>query len=337
MKYIIILLFSTFSLSRLNAQCYPDRHNTTWFDGWESCTISDNPNLLRGTSHWIMYDLGHIYKLEKVHFWNINDPDNLQNGIKRAVIDYSMDGMSWVEFGEQSFEIGTGKSIYEGENAFSFEGIKARYLLITVLDTWGGNCAGFGEIKIEVSPITATELVNFDLSCDEVNGKTELSWSLINDSKTVRFDIEKSLDGKNWKTVNSSGNIAVQEGQNKYKYIDNSDIDAYYRIKITDQSGFSRYTNAHYCSKSNIKVKAYPNPFEDRFLVEILAQNNDPVLYRLTDIYGRIIKKGILNTNSLIQHLDFDDLDLVPGNYLLNITQGNKSKNLNLIKIKSVN
>jgi len=337
MKYIFSLFIVFISVLQINAQCYPDRHNTTWFDGWESCEMSDNPNSSRGLSHWILYDLGHIYKLEDVHLWNVNDPENLQDGIKTVVFDYSQDGNDWVEFGEQTFEMATGKSIYEGDEAFSFDGIKARYLLMTVLETWGGDCAGFGEIRIGVAPITATELVNFDMDCDEVNGNTELSWSLTNESETVNFDVEKSFDGKNWRVVNSTGYISVKSGQNEYKYTDNSDGDAYYRIKVTEQSGNYSYTDAHFCSKTDIKTSIYPNPFNEHFTVEILAQNDDPIVYELTDIYGREIKRGIINSSSLINTLNFNDLGLEPGNYFFTVRQGSKTGHLKLIKMNSGN
>ncbi len=335
MKYILSFFIVQIGILQINAQCYPDRHNTTWFHAWESCEISENPNISRGVSHWILYDLGHVYKLEDVHLWNVNDPEHLEDGIKTAVFDYSQDGNSWVEFGQQSFEMASGKSIYEGEDAFSFDGIKARYLLITVLETWGGECAGFGEIKIGVAPITATDLVNFDMDCNEINGYTELSWSLTNESKTVSFDIEKSKDGKDWKVINSTGIIAVQQGQNDYKYTDDSDKEAYYRIKVTDQSGNSTYTDAHFCSKTDIKANVYPNPFNEHFTVEILAQNDEPLIYELSDIYGRKIKRGIINSSSIINTLNFDNLGLEPGNYFFTVRQGSKTGHLKLIKMKS--
>lgn len=335
MKYIFSIIIILTGVLQINAQCYPDRHNTTWFHGWESCEMSENPNSSRGVSHWIMYDLGHVYKLEDVHLWNVNDPEHLEDGIKNVVFDYSLDGNDWVEFGEQSFEKATGRSIYEGENAFSFDGIKTRYLLMTVLETWGGDCAGFGEIRIGVAPITATELVDFDMDCDEKDGYTELKWSLTNESQTVSFDIEKSKDGKNWEVINSTGNIAVRKGQNEYKYTDNSDKDAYYRIKVTDQSGNSVYTDAHFCSKGEIKTNIFPNPFNEHFTVEILAQNDEPLLYELTDIYGRKIKRGVINTSSVINTLDFDNLGLKPGNYFFTVRQGSKTGHLKLVKMSS--
>jgi len=338
MKYIYSLIIIISGFFTANSQCYPDRHNTTWFDSWISCSKSQNPNSIRGDSHWIMYDLGYVYKLEDVHFWNLNDPAQLDNGIKDAFIDYSLDGVSWTEFGVQSFEKATGKSIYQGEDVFEFDGIKARYLLLTVKENWGGDCAGFAELKISVSPITATEMVNFDMDCNEKDGYTELEWSLDNDSKTVEFNVEKSFDQKNWKEIYSSGNIAVKNTKNKYKYRDKSTKDAYYRIKISDGTGEQVYTNPKFCSKSNIMVNAFPNPFVSDFKVDILAQNDEPIIYTLNDIYGRVLAKGIISPNSAINNLNFDNLDLKPGNYFFIARQGSKTGHIKIVKLNgSVN
>ncbi len=336
MKHIFSIIIIVFTINIANSQCYPDRHNTTWFDAWISCTKSQNPNTVRGESHWIMYDLGYIYKLEDVHLWNLNDPNQLDNGVKDIIIDYSLDGNTWSEFGIKSFDKATGRSIYEGDDAFSFNGIKTRYLLLTIQDNWGGECVGFSEIKIGVSPITATEMVNFDLDCNEKNGFTELEWSLTNDSKTVAFEIERSYDQNNWIKIHDTGNIAVKNTIKKYRYQDNSKKDAYYRIKITDDIGKQAYTDAKFCSKSNIIITAYPNPFLNDFKVDIVAQNDDPIIYSLSDIYGRIISNGIIKPDSRINNISFDRLDLKPGNYFFIARQGSKSGQLKMIKMNAI-
>jgi len=336
MKYLLSLIIIIITIGFSNAQCFQDRHNTTWFDSWISCTKSSSPNSIRGESHWIMYDLSYTYKLEKVHFWNVNDPKQLDNGAKDIVIDYSLDGSSWTEFGTQSFDKASGKSIYEGEEAFSFNGVKARYVLLTILDNWGGDCYGFGEIKIGVSPITATEMVSFNLDCNEKDGYTELKWSLENDSKSVAFEVEKSFDQQKWTTIYNSGNIAVKTTNKTYKYQDNSTKDAYYRIKISDNTGGEVYTNPQFCSKSNIIVNGFPNPFISDFKVDIVAQNDEPIIYSLNDIYGRVITKGIINNNSTITNIDFNNLGLTPGNYFFIARQGSKIGSIKMVKMNTL-
>ncbi len=154
MKTKNILLLVSFSIGLvMNAlsQCYPDRHNTTWFDGWVSCEEAENPNPERGDSHWIMYDFNHVYGLGEVHIWNVNDNNHLDWGAQFFAVDYSLDGENWTELDQFTIPRSDGSSIYEGVDATDFNGQEARFVLLTVMENWGGDCSGFAEIRFEVT------------------------------------------------------------------------------------------------------------------------------------------------------------------------------------------
>lgn len=172
------------------SQCYEDRHNTSYTDQWVSCQESENPNLERGSGHWIMYDLGFVYNLGKVHIWNFNVPNQTNAGIKTAIIDYSIDGTSWEEWGSFTIEQANASGFYEGVEGPDLEGIKAKYVIITALDNYGGSCTGLSEIKIEVleevSSTKETPIAGLELSISP-NPATTYS--------TVSFDSEQSMDG----------------------------------------------------------------------------------------------------------------------------------------------
>lgn len=334
-KSIILVAIIISFFFEANSQCYPDRHNTNWFDGWQSCEKKQNPNSVRGNSHWILYDFTHLYKLQNLHIWNSNDPENLNNGVKDIVIDYSIDGNTWFEFDRTSVPIATGKSIYEGIELLNFNGLKTRYLLITALNNFGGECTGFSEMKIEVAPITGTELVNFDIDCDEKNGRTEISWSLLNDSKSIAFDVERSYDGEKWQLINSTGEFAVQRGNTDYSFTDSSDKDAFYRVKVIEKDGKTAISEPAFCAKGNLTIDAYPNPFNDHLQVEILSPNEDLINYSLSDILGRVVLTGFLEKGSKIKTLNFSDLNIVPGNYFLEVVQTNRKGQIKLVKLDS--
>ncbi|MCF6171394.1 MAG: discoidin domain-containing protein [Bacteroidales bacterium] len=154
MKKIFLLLFAgTIFLAETSAQCFPDRHNSTWFDGWISCDEAESPNPERGMSHWIMYDFVYQYQLGQVHLWNSNDPKNLDRGVKQMIVDYSTDGENWTELGTYNMEMASGKTTYQGFDGPDFEGTEARYLLLTAKSNWGGDCVGFSEIRIQVEGV----------------------------------------------------------------------------------------------------------------------------------------------------------------------------------------
>jgi len=89
--------------------------------------------------------------LNQLKIWNVNDPDLLNLGAQNVIIDYSLDGINWTEFGQETFPQAPGISTYEGDDIVDFGGIKARYLLFTIVDNYGGEeCTGFAEMRVAV-------------------------------------------------------------------------------------------------------------------------------------------------------------------------------------------
>ncbi|NND77995.1 MAG: T9SS type A sorting domain-containing protein [Flavobacteriales bacterium] len=144
------------------AQCFEDRHNGNWFDGWVSCTPSDNPNPARGESHWIFYDLHHTYSLGESRFWNYNDPSNTDRGLDQVAIDYSTDGVNWNQLGIYNFPEAPGISTYEGFEGPDLGGVFAKYILITAGSNHGGDCYGLSELRIQVEDVIISDVTEIE-------------------------------------------------------------------------------------------------------------------------------------------------------------------------------
>lgn len=134
----------------VRAQCFPDRHNTSWSAAWMSCETASNPNENRGQSHWAYYDFGKVYALADMKIWNLNEPDHRGSGMRAFEIDYSLDGLSWVHLGSFEIDQAPGTSTYEGEVITDWEGLQARYVIITPISNYGGQCMGFSEIRFNL-------------------------------------------------------------------------------------------------------------------------------------------------------------------------------------------
>jgi len=168
MKKIYILIFALCLVQQLGfTQCYPDRHSTNFFDGWISCEIAENPNPVRGKSHFIMFDYGRLYALGQTKIWNANDPSHLDWGMQDVAIDYSDDGVNWKEAGIFTFQQASGLSIYEGFDGPDLNGIEAQYLLITGISNYGSNdCFGLGEIKVAAEEVIVSKVEDIaELDC----------------------------------------------------------------------------------------------------------------------------------------------------------------------------
>lgn len=124
-----------------------------WNNPWLSCQTTTNPNTSRGASHWIRYDLGATYKLGKMQVWNVNKTGESNKGFKEVVIDYSLNGTAWTQLGTYQLNQGTEEAIYPGVEAANFNGLSARYVLITAISNWGASsCSGISDVKFNIAP-----------------------------------------------------------------------------------------------------------------------------------------------------------------------------------------
>lgn len=146
---LLSLFFGLLDVQDLNAQCYPDRHNTTATNSWLTCEPTQSLNAERGMSHWILYDLGQVMEMGKMHFWNLNHPELLDQGAKTLVIDYSTDGVIWEEWGTLDLEMAEASGFYEGSEVADLERLRTRMLLFTIIENHGGDCYGFAEVRVE--------------------------------------------------------------------------------------------------------------------------------------------------------------------------------------------
>ncbi len=163
-RTFLVFCFTCCFLVEIYSQAYPDRHSTNLSDSWLSCQTSSNPNSARGNGHWIMFNLGDIYSLTSSKIWNFNTPERintydnqpwsisrlpgkLEDGMKDMIIDISLNGVTWQEWGRFTLPKGPGSSFYQGVSGPDFGGKLARFVLITAVSNHGGNCYGLGEIK----------------------------------------------------------------------------------------------------------------------------------------------------------------------------------------------
>lgn len=233
MKKIYLVATLMVSAQLFHAQCFQDRHSTVAEDAWISCEKTSNPNSDRENSHWIMYDLGHIYALHQSQFWNVNAPDRTNEGISEAVVDYSIDGIEWNEWGTFNLGQADASGFYEGEEGPDFNGLKAQFILITVLNTHGGECAGLSEIKIETTGVTTSteekELVNglqINISPNPADQNTTIQ---INSSKAYSTQLQViDMAGR----IIFQNPISITKGDFKYELETSELSEGQYLINI---------------------------------------------------------------------------------------------------------
>lgn len=333
--WLILCLFLI--LNDVNGQIYhPDRHNTSVESTWISCHPRQNPNVLRGVSHWIMYDLGDTYPLENTHLWNLNTPEFLANGMKELAIDLSDNGKDWMEASVFQASQANGSGFYTGEPGPDLTGHEARFVLLTILENYGGPCSGFGELKIEISEkVVPAELVDLSITCNEETGIT-IQWTVKSGTATEGYSILKSADGLIWEQVgfinSSNNNIEVT-----YQYTDASVINGihFYKIiqKDLDGSTTSFPTLQVNCNLSSSYISITPNPSVSNSIIQYLAEGTENIEIRIHSIAGKLVHNQPQNPAMEMLTVELDISRWIPGMYIVTIKEGSKISRAKLIKL----
>lgn len=159
---------------------------------------------------------------------------------------------------------------------------------------WGASSPD-GTIRIDnvrVTHFTTTlpvELVNFS---GELQGdKVKLMWQTASESNSSHFEVERSDDVKEWKTIGSVGSAGDSQSLIDYNFFDHeiggSQI-LYYRLKQVDQDGQFEYSNIIPINQKNAQIWIKDGS------VHYSGENPHKVV--ISDIWGRFI--GNLSSGS---------------------------------------
>ena len=174
-------------------------------------------------------------------------------------------------------------------------------------------------------PVT---LVSFNVVKQESTAM--LTWSTTEETNSERFEIQRSPDAKNWKTI---GNIASGKESTTlrtYKFADHSPLkdSNYYRLRMVDKDGtfaFSRMQSLEFAGSSLLNV--YPNPVSDR----IIISNYDQV--KQISVFNSKGVKLLENNKLTLQGIDVSKL--TPGIHTVRIIfvdGGSRTSNVVIIR-----
>lgn len=169
-----------------------------------------------------------------------------------------------------------------------------------------------------------------------LNKVAQLNWEVVNEYNFSHYELERSTNGVGYLKVNTVNALGASDIKRQYKYAD--DLSAvsgdvfYYRLKMVDIDGKSKYSNVIIIRKDQIKVNGIsiaPNPVTSGMTtVRFNAAISQTVELRVIDLSGRIVLRQqnqvVKGTNSLsVNNLD----KLAPGMYVLQLNDGQMNAN----------
>ena len=196
----------------------------------------------------------------------------------------------------------------------------------------GSSTAGF-PVTIICPTITTTlpvELSLFEGKPMLNENLVQLYWRTNSEWDNEGFEIERSTDTKNWKTLDFVEGYGTSSEIHEYKWYDDAPLAlAYYRLKQYDYSGEHEYSHIVAIQKESIKektLKVYPNPTTGLFYYELENTELEEVSLQLHDQFGRLVRTWDASSNFI--NID----DVAAGIYLLTFQNGREQFYQRIIK-----
>ena len=181
-----------------------------------------------------------------------------------------------------------------------------------------------------VNPIvTPVKLVSFDAVL--LGNKVDISWATATEINSDHFEIERSVDGKNFVLagkVSSSGNSSSAQ---KYNYMDDASSlsgTVYYRLKSVDKNGsftYSEMKSVELKLSRSIISNLYPNPLATGQDLKVLYNSfkGDKVTFQVINSVGKKVSSSTLPVNQGSNELSLNIRHLAVGAYYLIALENN--------------
>ncbi|MCE3282741.1 MAG: hypothetical protein K0Q66_1478, partial [Chitinophagaceae bacterium] len=181
--------------------------------------------------------------------------------------------------------------------------------------------ANTGNVDVD-GIIVGTEWANAPLPLQLLNftallsdSKVNISWTTTNEINAGIFSVEKSVNGKDFKsigTVEAKGGVSA----NNYSLVDERVVAgvSYYRLKMVDKDGSYKYSTIETVKTKSIGLSVYPNPVKSTITVQHEVAAKGAAVSVLT-ISGKPVFQSVVEAGAT--QTSIDAAKLAPGSYLV--------------------
>ena len=163
-------------------------------------------------------------------------------------------------------------------------------------------------------PVSFTK---YDVKCNDKGAI--LTWSTATEQNTNRFEIQRSINGIDWITIDNVAAAGNSDVVRNYQYVDLNNGTASYRIRQVDNDGRFIYTavKTTNCKTSLFDVTLYPVPANDKLNVIIKSDKAVKTDLQVVDVSGRIVRRVNTQINKGNNNIVLDVNSLPGGQYML--------------------
>ncbi len=129
-------------------------------------------------------------------------------------------------------------------------------------------------------------------SAARMNATVLLKWTVLSESNITGFGVQRSTDGKSWDGLGTVASMGTSTVARTYSYTDSHPASGknFYRIRINDFNGVSRYTDVQMVMMDEAgkdQIQVYPNP-----VMDVLHISDNAAGLTLSDVAGKVYYQG---------------------------------------------
>ena len=176
-------------------------------------------------------------------------------------------------------------------------------------------------VNVECLPLPV-ELLAFNVKRHEENAAS-LNWISAIEDNLEFYDIEYSLDGRNFESIGMVDAKNIESEFYNYNFIhkDLASGKHYYRLNMVDFDGSEKRSETVMVEIESIAIAIYPNPTSDFINITLPDNFRATSIIQLANSQGQIVEQlntGIGTIRIPVSHLS-------PGFYVLNIENGERN------------
>ena len=165
------------------------------------------------------------------------------------------------------------------------------------------------------------------------NAGAIIQWIAFGQSNVKNYELQRSSDGENFKTISTmlpKGNAA---SQNQYQYTDKQPLSrSYYRVKVINIDGSFTYSEIIVLMLDKSTFQAFYNNVLNAIVVKADAERNEKLLLQLFDMQGKKIKETTKEFSAGFNQMNISLPSLGAGVYTAKIYFANQAKTLRIQK-----
>jgi hypothetical protein len=195
----------------------------------------------------------------------------------------------------------------------------------TVLVVWVNNC----------SQVLKTDLLSVQGKL--ANQLATIRWLTDSEAGNAVFEIERSDDGRNFRTIGTVIGSPVQGSSGTYSFIDPVAVgrNTYYRIKVKEGTAFNYSKLVLLGTDLQFSIRSLVNPFTEQVSFDVIAPEDATARLMIIDAFGKLIHQSSVRLYKGLNPVAVKEVaNLAKGSYVLRLQANDWIDSRKIVKSK---